>query len=77
MNVVVCPYHSGEVIVQNYNAILTLGHLSVASDAVLFMENEHVSRATLGPACGRVGVRGVGLSDARKCCHWAGEQDMY
>lgn len=42
LNVVVSPYHTGEVIVQNYNAMLTLGHLSSASDAVLFLENEHV-----------------------------------
>lgn len=40
---VVSPYHSGEVIVQNYNAVLTLGHLATASDAVLVLENEHVS----------------------------------
>lgn len=47
---VVSPYHSGEVIVQNYNAVLTLGHLATASNAVLVLENEHVSPSPSSPA---------------------------
>lgn len=42
VNAVVCPYHAGEVIVQNYNSVLTLGHIATASDAVLVLENEVV-----------------------------------
>ena len=34
LNAVVCPYHVGEVIVQNYNACLSFAHLSLVSDAV-------------------------------------------
>ncbi|KAK3607578.1 hypothetical protein CHS0354_011115 [Potamilus streckersoni] len=44
LNQVVWPYHTGEVIVQNYNAILTLSHLYQSADAVLVMENDHLHR---------------------------------
>jgi hypothetical protein len=40
-NCVVWPFSSGEVIVQSYNAVLTLSHLNALSDAVLTAENDH------------------------------------
>ena len=40
VNQVVWPYNEGEVIVQNYNAVLTLSHLYQTSDAILTMEND-------------------------------------
>ena len=39
LNNVIWPYTTGEVIVQNYNAVLTLSHLYSASDGIIFMEN--------------------------------------
>ena len=41
---VVWPYNTGEVIVQNYNAVLTLSHLYQTSDAVLVMDNDSLQR---------------------------------
>ncbi|KAM9853630.1 tubulin delta chain [Aulostomus maculatus] len=38
------PYGTGEVIVQNYNSVLTLAHLYQLSDAVLVHENDTVHR---------------------------------
>ncbi len=35
---------TGEVVVQNYNAVLTLSHLYQSSDAVLVLENDHLQR---------------------------------
>ena len=32
----------GEVIVQNYNAVLTLSHLNQSSDAILFVQNDNI-----------------------------------
>lgn len=40
LNQVVWPYGTGEVIVQNYNAILTLSHLYKCSDGVIILEND-------------------------------------
>ncbi|ESP01497.1 hypothetical protein LOTGIDRAFT_225368 [Lottia gigantea] len=44
MNQVVWPYNTGEVIVQNYNAVLTLSHLYQTADAVVVMENDHLHK---------------------------------
>ncbi|XP_064619118.1 tubulin delta chain-like [Lineus longissimus] len=44
MNQVVWPYNTGEVIVQNYNAVLTLSHLYQSSDAILVMENDGIQK---------------------------------
>eukprot|EP00899_Mesostigma_viride_P015985 jgi/Mesvir1/24388/Mv11057-RA.2 len=43
-NVCFWPYSSGEVIVQNYNTLLSLAHLQQASDAVMLMENDTLHR---------------------------------
>ncbi|XP_025707180.1 tubulin delta chain isoform X2 [Callorhinus ursinus] len=40
MNQIIWPYGTGEVIVQNYNSILTLSHLYRSSDALLVHEND-------------------------------------
>ncbi|XP_044286074.1 tubulin delta chain isoform X3 [Varanus komodoensis] len=40
LNHVVWPYGTGEVIVQNYNSVLTLSHLYQSSDALLIHEND-------------------------------------
>jgi tubulin delta len=44
VNNVIWPYTTGEVIVQNYNAVLTLSHLYSASDGIVFMENEEMQK---------------------------------
>ncbi len=40
VNHCVWPYESGEVIVQNYNTLLTLSHLHECSDGIIVTENE-------------------------------------
>ena len=42
LNPVVWPYDSGEVCVQNYNAVLTLAHLHQSSDSIIAVENDHL-----------------------------------
>ena len=44
INQVVWPYSMGEVIVQNYNAVLTLSHLYQSSDAVLTLQNDELQQ---------------------------------
>ncbi|KAK3723858.1 hypothetical protein RRG08_008662 [Elysia crispata] len=44
LNQVVWPYNTGEVIVQNYNAILTLSHLHDTADALIVMENDSLHK---------------------------------
>ena len=49
VNHTVWPYESGEVIVQHYNALLTLAKVAQVSDATLYAENE-----ALDQLCGRM-----------------------
>uniref|UniRef100_A0A8D0LBD6 Tubulin delta chain n=1 Tax=Sphenodon punctatus TaxID=8508 RepID=A0A8D0LBD6_SPHPU len=42
LNQVIWPYGTGEVIVQNYNSVLTLSHLYQSSDALLVHENDAI-----------------------------------
>ncbi|XP_015223064.2 tubulin delta chain isoform X1 [Lepisosteus oculatus] len=44
LNQVTWPYGTGEVIVQNYNSVLTLSHLYQSSDAILVHENDTVHK---------------------------------
>ncbi|XP_050764957.1 tubulin delta chain isoform X2 [Gymnogyps californianus] len=44
LNHVIWPYGTGEVIVQNYNSVLTLSHLYQSSDALLVHENDVVHK---------------------------------
>jgi Tubulin/FtsZ family, GTPase domain len=37
---VIWPYNTGEVIVQNYNAVLSLAHLHQSADAIIALEND-------------------------------------
>lgn len=45
VNQIVWPYSSGEVIVQDYNTILTTAHLQKASDAIILMQNDQLHKA--------------------------------
>jgi len=40
MNLAITPYHFGEVVVQHYNAVLSLAKIASSSDAILLFENE-------------------------------------
>lgn len=42
VNQVIWPYSAGEVIVQNYNAILSLAHLYQSADVVFAIENDTI-----------------------------------
>ncbi|XP_025296448.1 tubulin delta chain isoform X5 [Canis lupus baileyi] len=44
MNQIIWPYGTGEVIVQNYNSVLTLSHLYRSSDALLVHENDAIHK---------------------------------
>ncbi|XP_021501516.1 tubulin delta chain [Meriones unguiculatus] len=44
MNQIIWPYGTGEVIVQNYNSVLTLSRLYRSSDALLIHENDAVHK---------------------------------
>uniref|UniRef100_A0A1X7SWJ1 Tubulin delta chain n=1 Tax=Amphimedon queenslandica TaxID=400682 RepID=A0A1X7SWJ1_AMPQE len=44
VNPVIWPYASGEVIVQNYNALLTTASLYGSSDAVILLPNDHLHK---------------------------------
>ncbi|XP_018614256.2 tubulin delta chain isoform X2 [Scleropages formosus] len=44
LNQLTWPYGTGEVIVQNYNSVLTLSHLYQWSDAILVHENDTVHK---------------------------------
>ena len=62
VNQVVWPYSMGEVIVQNYNAVLTLSHLYQCSDAVLTLEND-----VLEKICSRLlAIKKVSMKDINK-----------
>ena len=53
----VWPYGTGEVIVQSYNALLTLSLLDV-SDGVCVVQNEHLHAACAAPGRRAPDVRG-------------------
>lgn len=44
INIVVWPYVSGEVIVQNYNALLTTANLYDSANAILVLQNDQLHR---------------------------------
>ena len=44
LNQVVWPYHAGEVIVQNYNAALTLAQLWQCADGLLVTDNDSIHK---------------------------------
>ena len=62
VNQVVWPYTMGEVIVQNYNAMLTLSHLYQTTDAILTLDND-----SLHEICARLmGIKSVSFRDINK-----------
>eukprot|EP00051_Salpingoeca_urceolata_P003270 m.56530 g.56530 ORF g.56530 m.56530 type:complete len:357 (+) comp12623_c0_seq2:92-1162(+) len=42
INQIVWPFASGEVIVQNYNSVLSLAHLHQVSDAIIVLQNDEL-----------------------------------
>ncbi|KAL4223799.1 Tubulin delta chain [Mactra antiquata] len=66
LNQVVWPYSMGEVIVQNYNAVLTLSHLYQCADAMLVMENDQLHKI-----CSQLlNIKKIGFKDINKViCH--------
>ncbi|KAM6163195.1 tubulin delta chain [Rhynchocyon petersi] len=59
MNQIIWPYGTGEVIVQNYNSILTLSHLYRSSDALLVHENDAIHKI-----CAKLmNIRQISFSD--------------
>lgn len=66
LNQVVWPYSMGEVIVQNYNAVLTLSHLYQCADAVLIMENDQLHKICMQ----LLNIQKIGFRDInRVICH--------
>ncbi|XP_056330417.1 tubulin delta chain [Danio aesculapii] len=62
LNQVTWPYGAGEVIVQNYNSVLTLSHLYQLSDAILVHENDTVHKI-----CSRLmNIKHISISDMNK-----------
>lgn len=62
LNPVVCPYTSGEVAVQNYNAVLSLSHIYAVSDASILLHNNQ-----LHEICHRLlGIMQVSFHDMNK-----------
>ncbi|XP_035829696.1 tubulin delta chain isoform X2 [Aplysia californica] len=59
---VVWPYTTGEVIVQNYNAVLTLSHLYDTADALVVMEND-----TLHKICNQLlAIKNISFEDINR-----------
>ncbi|XP_031716394.1 tubulin delta chain [Anarrhichthys ocellatus] len=62
LNHLTWPYGTGEVIVQNYNSVLTLAHLYQLSDAILVHENDTVHRI-----CGQLlNIKHISFGDVNK-----------
>lgn len=62
LNQLVWPYGSGEVIVQNYNSVLTLSHLYQLSDAILVHENDAVHKI-----CSQLmNIKHISINDVNK-----------
>ncbi|EQC31617.1 hypothetical protein, variant [Saprolegnia diclina VS20] len=45
LHTVIWPYEAGEIIVQNYNTLLTMACLSESSDGILLLQNDMADRA--------------------------------
>uniref|UniRef100_A0A6Q2X787 Tubulin delta chain n=1 Tax=Esox lucius TaxID=8010 RepID=A0A6Q2X787_ESOLU len=62
LNHLTWPYGTGEVIVQNYNSVLTLSHLYQLSDAILVHENDTVHKI-----CAKLmNIKHISFSDINK-----------
>jgi tubulin delta len=69
LNQVVWPYASGEVIIQDYNTLLTLAHIYDASDGVLVVQNDSIQKI-----CSRLlGLKNVSFDAMNSViCHGLG-----
>jgi tubulin delta len=47
LNALVLPYSSGEVVVQNYNTVLTIANLYDTSDMFVIFENDHLHKMSV------------------------------
>ncbi|CAG6005639.1 unnamed protein product [Menidia menidia] len=62
LNHLTWPYGTGEVIVQNYNSVLTLAHLYQLSDSILVHENDTVHRV-----CGQLlNIKQISFGDVNR-----------
>lgn len=62
VNPIVWPYASGEVIVQNYNALLTTANLYSLSDALILLPNDHLHKV-----CSKLlHLKEIGFKDLNK-----------
>lgn len=62
MNQLTWPYGTGEIIVQNYNTMLTLSHLYQSSDALLIQENDIIHKICLQ----LMNIKQISLADINK-----------
>ncbi|XP_077152309.1 tubulin delta chain isoform X2 [Ranitomeya variabilis] len=62
LNEVIWPYGTGEVIVQNYNSILTLSHLYQSADALLVHENDIIHKV----CSQRMNIKQISFRDVNK-----------
>lgn len=62
LNAIVWPYASGEVIVQDYNSLLTTAHLQASCDAILLLQNQQLHQV-----CSKLlRLKEVSLADINK-----------
>nr|AFK10787.1 tubulin delta chain-like isoform 2 [Callorhinchus milii] len=62
LNHVIWPHRTGEVIVQNYNSVLTLSHLYQSSDGLLIHEND-----TIHKICSQLlNIKQISFTDVNK-----------
>lgn len=47
LNALVLPYSSGEVVIQNYNTVLTIANLYDVSDMLVIFENDHLHKMSI------------------------------
>lgn len=61
VNHVVWPYTSGEVIVQNYNALLTTAHLHNSSDVIIVSQNDYLHKV-----CSKLSTKEISFTDMNR-----------
>lgn len=66
MNQLVWPHCSGEVILQNYNAVLSLAHLYESADAINIIHNDHMRKICSSFSSTGSSNSGVSFTDMNK-----------
>ena len=66
MNQLVWPHCSGEVILQNYNAVLSLAHLYECADAINIIHNDHMRKICSSFSSTGSSNSGVSFTDMNK-----------